>query len=379
MRVHTQRRSGCGCGACDFKRASHQGLGGSRRLRPRSETSPPAGEHDGAPRTRTGAVGATIARQVVALPAPRPLQSTAARALRSGGQPLASEVRASMEAAFAHDFSGVRIHADPHADRSAQALGARAYTVGQHVAFAEGQYRPQQPEGRRLLAHELAHVVQQRGAAPTAQGKALRVSSPSDPLEREADQTADRIMAGRPAGPLLAGPAVLARAVHSTSSNFPDPNNCFEPGGSRSNVDPSRTIAVMEARLEVPSACAGDVTMRTTVKDPPGQPGRAEGWFAVIRFSASNGGSLGNTLHTGSASGGSLHFLERFPYEDCETLNRRRFHYVRYPTDGRYTFVEAAYHAMAGGLSTRGGDTLVDGSSKPTIRLDPCNHLQPSP
>lgn len=64
------------------------------------------------------------------------------------------------------DFSGVRVHTDAKAAESARAVGALAYTIGRHIVFGRGQYAPRMPEGRRLLAHELAHVVQQ---GPTGQ------------------------------------------------------------------------------------------------------------------------------------------------------------------------------------------------------------------
>ena len=70
-----------------------------------------------------------------------------------------------MERGFRFDFSHVRIHADEDAARSARDLHATAYTIGQHIVFAAGQYRPSSSDGRRLLAHELAHVVQQSQGA----------------------------------------------------------------------------------------------------------------------------------------------------------------------------------------------------------------------
>ena len=81
--------------------------------------------------------------------------------LRSTGQPLSPEVRGFMEPRLGHDFSGVRVHADGQAAASARSLGARAYTVGADIAFGRGEYAPETTEGRRLLAHELTHVVQQ--------------------------------------------------------------------------------------------------------------------------------------------------------------------------------------------------------------------------
>jgi hypothetical protein len=87
--------------------------------------------------------------------------------LRSPGQPLENGVRTYFEARFGYDFSRVRIHIDADAAESARAIEAQAYTVGDYVAFAKGRYSPDTGEGRRLMAHELSHVVQQNadGAA----------------------------------------------------------------------------------------------------------------------------------------------------------------------------------------------------------------------
>ncbi|MEP7219674.1 MAG: DUF4157 domain-containing protein, partial [Bacteroidota bacterium] len=84
----------------------------------------------------------------------------------SSGSPLDADVRQYMEPRFAHDFSGVRVHTDAHAAESADAVNALAYTVGDRVVFGANRYRPGTMEGKRLLAHELAHVVQQRAARP---------------------------------------------------------------------------------------------------------------------------------------------------------------------------------------------------------------------
>ncbi|MFD9005538.1 DUF4157 domain-containing protein [Streptomyces sp. NPDC059582] len=94
--------------------------------------------------------------------------------VRSSGQPLEPDARAFMEQRFGRDFSGVRVHTDAEAARSAQSVQALAYTVGRHIAFAPGMYAPATREGRRLLAHELTHVAQQTeargaGARPTLQ------------------------------------------------------------------------------------------------------------------------------------------------------------------------------------------------------------------
>ena len=85
--------------------------------------------------------------------------------LKGGGQPLSDATRAFFEPRFGIDFSNVRVHTDARASGTAKEMNALAYTVGPHIAFAPGQYMPDSPDGRRLLAHELTHVVQQNPEA----------------------------------------------------------------------------------------------------------------------------------------------------------------------------------------------------------------------
>ncbi len=86
-------------------------------------------------------------------------------ALHSTGQPLESATRGVMESHLGHDFSGVRVHAGGEAAQAAGAIQARAYTIGADIVFGSDQYAPATAEGQRLLAHELAHVVQQEAAS----------------------------------------------------------------------------------------------------------------------------------------------------------------------------------------------------------------------
>jgi hypothetical protein len=81
--------------------------------------------------------------------------------LHSSGQPLDPATRAFMEPRFGYDFSHVRVHTDPKAATSSQSIQALAYTAGRDIVFNSGQYSPHTERGKRLLAHELAHVVQQ--------------------------------------------------------------------------------------------------------------------------------------------------------------------------------------------------------------------------
>ena len=132
--------------------------------------------------------------------------------LRSGrGRPLDTETRAYFEPRFGRDFSGVRVHTDERASASARSVSALAYTVGPDIVFAAGRYAPAAPEGRRLLAHELTHVVQQTSAA--ARPGALAVQrAPASVLRRKEQPSEMRlrqVLAGSLGKPDHAAAAVL--------------------------------------------------------------------------------------------------------------------------------------------------------------------------
>jgi hypothetical protein len=105
--------------------------------------------------------------------------------LSSPGQPLDKEARDFFEPRFRHDFSQVRVHTDSKAAESVQALNALAYTVGRDVVFGAGQYAPETIAGRRLMAHELTHVVQQ---GRTTSESDVEIDVPDAPAELEALQ-----------------------------------------------------------------------------------------------------------------------------------------------------------------------------------------------
>jgi hypothetical protein len=104
------------------------------------------------------------------------------------GHALEPELRTDAERRLGHDFSRVRIHADEGPGAFARALGAAAYTAGSDIVFAPGRYEPLRPEGRQLLFHELAHVVQQEGAG----GQRGTASA----AEREAEAISDEAVRG---------------------------------------------------------------------------------------------------------------------------------------------------------------------------------------
>ena len=128
--------------------------------------------------------------------------------LRSPGQPLGTTTRAYMETRFGHDFSRVRVHADNKAAESATAVNAQAYTLGHHIVMGDGRYRPETFPGRGLLAHELAHVIQQPPNGGSFAAGRLEISPANDPSEQEARSAESAVMEGPPAyaafRPLLA-------------------------------------------------------------------------------------------------------------------------------------------------------------------------------
>ena len=113
--------------------------------------------------------------------------------LSSPGLPLDSASRNFFEPKFERDFSNVRVHADSRAAESATAVDADAYTVGSHIVFGPGRFQPQSGTGRSLVAHELAHVVQQHGWDHSM--NELKIGEPNDVAEREADRVSEKVIA----------------------------------------------------------------------------------------------------------------------------------------------------------------------------------------
>ena len=126
---------------------------------------------------RAARIGAGYVGRIAAPPAVR-------EALRSPGRPLDPATRAFMEPRFGYDFSGVRVHTDAAAHRSARDLNARAYATGHDIVFGEGELDSGTREGRTLLAHELTHVVQQQGQEATG-AHPVSVASSGPRIARE--------------------------------------------------------------------------------------------------------------------------------------------------------------------------------------------------
>jgi len=137
----------------------------------------------------------------------------------SAGSSLPGPIMRKFESSLGADLSSVRLHTGGDSAAAASAVGARAYTIGQDIHFGAGQYDPSSAGGQHLLAHEVAHTVQQRGSTPTRQNK-LGVSQPHDAAEHEADRAADAMVAGRPAE--VTSASGVARQVWRVATAYSD-------------------------------------------------------------------------------------------------------------------------------------------------------------
>lgn len=140
--------------------------------------------------------------------------------ISSPGQQLDAATRAFMEPRFGQNFDGVRVHTGPEAAASAAAVGAKAFTVGKNITFGTGEYAPYSPAGRRLLAHELTHVIQQNDLAQPR-------------VQRQAFDCGD-LLANPSILSLVGGSAVHAAIAEHFAGSVAGATNVMIPGASAS-------------------------------------------------------------------------------------------------------------------------------------------------
>ncbi len=149
-----------------------------------------------------------------------------ATASSSSGMSLPSPIMRKFESSLGTDLSSVRVHTGAESQSAASAVGAKAYTLGQDIHFGAGHYDPSGGAGEHLLAHEVAHTVQQRGGTPTRQNK-LEVSGPADAAEHEADHAADAMVSG--ASAMVSAAAGVARMTVQRRREFKDGKFAIHP------------------------------------------------------------------------------------------------------------------------------------------------------
>jgi hypothetical protein len=182
--------------------------------------------------------------------------------LSSAGQPLDTGTRAFMERRFGHDFRNVRVHTDAKAAESARAVRALAYTVGHDVVFDASRHSPETVDSRRLLGHELAHVVQQ----------SVGVVSPNRRSEADAEAAATDLDRGRPARVAMGTRVGLARQPSSST----DDSDLYQAFIDIPQIEKDRLLSKFGAVAPEPEPKAAPVEDIGCHIDPnkksPGQP-----------------------------------------------------------------------------------------------------------
>lgn len=176
-----------------------------------------------------------------------------AQASSSTGMSLPGDLQNKFESSLGTSLASVRIHTGAESATAAQAVGAKAYTIGQDIHFSAGRYDPSSRTGQSLLAHEVAHTVQQAGGAARRQNK-LEVSSSGDSAELEADAAAEAMVEGRAAA--VSG----ASAIAHRSTLFRDEEDDKEKTG---DADDSKQNAANTAWAEAARPGIQDVVDTT--------------------------------------------------------------------------------------------------------------------
>ncbi|HEU4726503.1 MAG TPA: DUF4157 domain-containing protein [Kofleriaceae bacterium] len=145
--------------------------------------------------------------------APDAHAKVATAASAGGGRPLPGGVQHKLERTLGADLSGVRVHTGGASEAAAASLRAQAYTTGQDIHFGAGRYDPSSTRGEQLLAHEVVHTVQQRGASGAVHQEKLEIGEPGDAAEQEADALATAAVEGRGGDPVTRRPRTVARAI----------------------------------------------------------------------------------------------------------------------------------------------------------------------
>jgi hypothetical protein len=219
-------------------------------------TSVPDGVDLTAPEPENGSTARPVHRRPTHVPlAPHP-DPHAVRARLAAGRPLDSATQTRMESLFGQSFSHVRLHDDMGAAALSRDLGARAFTVGSDVSFAAGEYRPGTPVGDALIAHELAHVVQQTGSRsePHASGG----DHENDPCESDADASAVSVLSHLWGGALGRAARVQRRAAPLLRSGLAISRCKSGSGGSTATAASTvPTLTSLEAKK------TGSVAMTT--------------------------------------------------------------------------------------------------------------------
>jgi hypothetical protein len=255
---------------------------------------------------------------------------------RSSGKALDPATRAFFEPRFGHDLGGVRVHADQPAGDLVRRLGARAATIGRKIFFAPGEFQPGRMGGKRLLAHELTHVVQQ-----------ARLAKP-----------------------------MVQRATHTGAADYFDPDNCW---ATPDRPPTDRVLGRIEGILEVPGSCKGTIRMtsRFTAVGDWSIPFWLGDTGSGVRFTVSPiGVGEGQLTSEKSVSEHSFENVVTYPLTSatCPT-NFAAYVLMTWFRNGPKNFFEVKFAPS----THAAGGRLTDTSATPEVRVDSCGRLQPTP
>jgi hypothetical protein len=254
--------------------------------------------------------------------------------LRSPGQPLDGASRAFMEPRFGYDFSRVRVHADSRATKSAEAVNAQAYTVGSNIVFGPNQGGSGNSAHQRLLAHELAHVVQQDGRRS---GGSLQVAPANDSAEVAADRVADQVLSGGQKSTRSAPGQIGSQVALQRQPKDPDAKEPVASASNKCPPFPAPGFSAIVTRSGEKSAVAsgGNVEMTARIGERfnllwsstanANGPDKTAAFFGGLHWVQEQGGgalSAGNTDGTGTWSPpdapGDATLVVRTVSQDCK-------------------------------------------------------------
>jgi len=180
------------------------------------------------------------------------------RVLANPGSPLEPALRQDMEQRFGYDFSQVRVHSGAAAEQSALDVNAHAYTVGHNIVFGAGQYSPRSIGGQHLLAHELAHVVQQKGQGNLEALSRKQSLSTGEPAERNGDAAAEHIVSSASIVRLGTAPVTTLLRQQAPAAST---TSAARTGTSAPNPPQSRSAERARAQEFQPEVWATDIDL----------------------------------------------------------------------------------------------------------------------
>ncbi len=246
---------------------------------------------------------------------PAPASELIAQVTGSSGQPLDRTTRGGMEARFGQDFGQVAIHNDDRAAEAARQIGARAFTIGNHIAFGEGEYRPGTEAGQRLLSHELTHTLEQRERPWVIQRQAVEPEKKPDPAVAAPDPElvlGQRLWRDFPAGVHVVfyddGDAELTRqakaiakrenAIAANKKSFSAADLTFGQAFPDSTFEIGSTIPKLSATLKKAADKAGKPAGVKPLKDTGPSQIRQ---LTVVAHGTATWCGISNNLATGKA------------------------------------------------------------------------------